>query len=157
MPDQLEAMGIENLERDLTRKTLRGAVVNYTSRGRRYTFYWLKSGRRLAVKVHKRGRLPRLPTVEALAAKLTAVWSCPECGVVFAKRGKRKYCSAAHAARSRKRRWQLNERRKAKDAAEAEARKKITPADLDAARAHRRAWDAVILQKARDRERRRRS
>jgi hypothetical protein len=104
------------LQRQLTERCPRLSFwVTFTSGGRQYTFYWLRNGgaKRLAVKVHKRQPLPRLPAVEALATTLRSVWSCPECGKVFPRHGKQRYCTPAHAARARKRRW------KSRQAAEA--------------------------------------
>jgi hypothetical protein len=96
------------LERDLLSKCPRmptGTGRVFTSGGRRYVFYWLKIGRRLAVNVSRREPLERLPAVEALAEKILASWSCPICGKTFPRRGKQRYCSPAHAALARKERW----------------------------------------------------
>jgi hypothetical protein len=85
--------------------------VTYQSRGRRYTFYWYKRTHRLAVKVHPMP--PRNRVVEDLAAKLKQEpWNCPLCHVAFKRKGKQKFCTKAHAAQFRKRRW-LRRRRKA--------------------------------------------
>ena len=85
--------------------------VTYQSRGRRYTFYWYKRTHRLAVKVHPMP--PRNRVVEALAATLKQEpWNCPFCHVAFKRKGKQKFCTKAHAAQFRKRRW-LRRRRKA--------------------------------------------
>jgi hypothetical protein len=125
-----EKVAVANLSLDALRKrvtdqTVRGAFVNLTSRGRVYTFYWLRSAKRLAVKVHPRKRLERLPAVEALAASLEAVWSCPlpSCGKVFERQGKQKFCTPAHATKFRKAKWlRAQARRKKREAAEAAAR-----------------------------------
>lgn len=96
----------QHLAQQLEKQLSQGArPITYKSRGRKYTFYWLKSGHRLAVEVQTRRRLPSNPAVEALARKIGAVWSCPECGKVFARKGKQKFCTPAHAARHRKARW----------------------------------------------------
>jgi hypothetical protein len=85
--------------------------VTYQSRGRRYTFYWYKATHRLAVKVQPMP--PRNQDVEALAAMLKQEpWNCPLCHVAFKRKGKQKFCTKAHAAQFRKRRW-LRRRRKA--------------------------------------------
>src|SRR5438105_3533962 len=106
------SMDSATLERHLAQKTMRGAVVNLTSGGRVHSFYWLRRGKRLAVKVHPRPRHAQLPVVEALAAKLREVWSCPECGKVFQRRGKQKFCTPVHAAKFRKARWVRAQERK---------------------------------------------
>jgi hypothetical protein len=106
---------MSDLEHDLTAKCQRGAMVTKSSGARRYTFYWFASGRRLAVKVHRPKYPPRDPAVEALAAKLLAAgWSCPECGVMFKRHGRQRYCSPAHAARARKTRWKKKRARAAR-------------------------------------------
>jgi hypothetical protein len=94
-----------NLERELTEKCKRGAFVRKVSGGREYRFYWFRDGRRLAVKVVRSPRPPRDAAVEALAARLMALWTCPVCGTAFTRRGRQRYCSPAHAARARKRKW----------------------------------------------------
>ena len=90
-------------------------MVTKASGARRYTFYWFAPGKRLAVKIQPRKYPSRDPAAEALAAKLLAAgWSCPECGVMFKRHGRQRYCSPAHAARARKRRWKKKRARAAR-------------------------------------------
>lgn len=83
--------------------------VRVRSRGRKYTFYWFRRGKHMAVKVGPKPNLPSYPSVEALATELEreqrAAWKCKFCGVGFQRVGKREYCSDAHATKARKQRW----------------------------------------------------
>jgi hypothetical protein len=101
----LADVDLDRLEKEIqaeARYAPRG--VSFTSRGRRYTFWWHRKGGRLLVKVGGLSYEAK-PAIEALARKLADVRVCPDCGTAFARRGRQRYCSAAHAARSRKRRW----------------------------------------------------
>jgi len=108
-----EAKTPAELAKYLAPKCQRGIGVTLASGSRRYTFHWINRAgvRRLGVRVRRR-RLSRLPVVEALAAILLAEPApppeCPECGRVFERHGKQRYCSPAHAARARKKRWLAN-------------------------------------------------
>lgn len=83
--------------------------VSFTSRGRRYTFYWHRKGKRLAVKVGGLAYETK-PVIEALAAKLSATRTCPDCGAAVSRRGKQRFCTPAHAARYRKQQWARRQR-----------------------------------------------
>src|SRR5215468_6498531 len=71
----------KTLEEKLTAKIGNRAtvVVRRQSGGRVYSFFWYVRASRLAVKVT---RVPRDRDVEALAAKLGALWNCPGCSKV---------------------------------------------------------------------------
>jgi len=138
---------IATLERDLSRKLALGkGPFTFLSRGRRYTFYWLRSGHRMAVKIHRKPRPPARPDIEALAQKLRATWSCPECGKVFTRRGRQKFCSPAHAARHRKHRYLRRHARRAK--------REETAIALASRRGYKRDQiDALLVERRRGRPR----
>ena len=120
---EIADLSLDALRKRIADQAVRGAFVKLTSRGRLYTFYWLRSAKRLAVKIHRKQH-ERLPNVEALAASLKSVWSCPlpSCGTVFERRGKQKFCTPAHATKFRKAKWlRAQARRKKREAAEAAA------------------------------------
>ena len=113
------ALTVGQLERQLTKHCLRGGgtgLMSKMSGARRFTFYWFRDGKRLAVKSRRVERPAHDLVVEALAAKLEAAWTCPECSVKFVRRGRQRYCTPAHAARARKRRWQEQPARAARRA-----------------------------------------